>query len=452
MTTNKRPETPRTLSRWNAVGGIRKLESKRPIWTRTGGAAGWMATAALGGGVLTTSAQDALQTAIQLDRTYEQRSTGRFLPPEEGLRTGPVTYAIALGYGLEWNDNIFYRKRDREADWIHSPQVSVRATWQATRDSVLSVGLGAGYRKYMDHSELDRFYVSPDTALFYDVPVRDWVITLYEQASYSTDVLSQGALSGYAEFPRFENTVGFRALWMPERYVIGFGYAHYNFVSDGDRFSYLDRASEQAFVRLGYRWAEISQAGVEVSGALTRFSSNLRGDNRNLSVGPYVTWQITEATDLSLRGGYTFYEFDADAFNPRDRDLSSWYLSLDARNRLTDYVTQSLSLARLIQQGVNRGPGYFSDYIEVLSAQYRLQWAFHEQGSTGLDLFYEHSSEPRGGVDEVYDRYGFGLSLRWQFTRHLFATAGYRFTWKDSENDLYDYRLNLARVEVHYRF
>ncbi|MGA4644269.1 hypothetical protein [Limisphaera sp. 4302-co] len=412
----------------------------------------WRVAIVLGAGSLSLPAQDALQTAIQLDRSYEDRSTGRFLPPEEGLRTGPVTYAFTVGYGLEWNDNVFYRKDNRESDWIHTPQATARATWQATRDSVVSVGVGIGYRKYLDHSELDRFYVSPDTALFYDVPIRDWVITLYEQASYSTDVLSQGALSGRAEFPRFENTVGFRALWLPDRYVIGFGYAHYNFVSDGDQFSYLDRASEQGFVRLGYRWAELSQAGVEISGAWTRFSSDLRGDNRNLSIGPYVIWQLTEATDLSLHGGYTYYEFDADAFDPRDRDLSSWYLSLDARNRLTDYITQSLTLARLVQQGVNRGTSYFSDFIETLSAQYRLQWAFHAQGTAGCDLFYEHSSEPRGGVDETYDRYGVGLALRWQFTRHFFASAGYRFVWKDSDTDLFDYRLQVVRLEANYRF
>lgn len=406
----------------------------------------------LGAGMAVGSAQDALQTAIQLDRSYEQRSTGRFLPPEEGLRTGPVTYAISLGYGVEWNDNIFYRKRHRESDWIHTPQASVRAIWQATKDSVLSAGVGLGYRKYMDHSELDRFYVSPDTALFYDVPVRDWVITLFEQASYSTDVLSQGALSGRAEFPRFENTVGFRALWLPDRYVIGFGYAHYNFVSDGDRFSYLDRASDQGFVRLGYRWAELSQAGVEASGAWTRFSSDLRGDNRNLSVGPYVLWQLTEATDFTLRGGYTFYEFDGDAFNPRDRELSSWYLGLDARNRLTEYVVQSVSVARLVTQGVNRGPGYFSDYIESLTAAYRLQWAFHERGLAGFDAFYEHSTEPRGGVDETYNRYGLGLNVRWQFGRHWIGSAGYRFTWKDSDTDDYDYHLNLVSLQINYRF
>ncbi|MCS7091164.1 MAG: hypothetical protein RMN51_13145 [Verrucomicrobiota bacterium] len=400
----------------------------------------------------TGSAQDALQTAVQLDRSYEQRTTGRFLPPEEGLRTGPVTYSISLGYGVEWNDNIFYRKRDRESDWIHSPQASVRAVWQATKDSVLSAGVGLGYRKYLDHSGLDRFYVAPDTALFYDLPVRDWVITLFEQASYSTDVLSQGALSGQAEFPRFENTVGFRALWLPDRYVLGFGYAHYNFVSDGDRFSYLDRASEQGFVRLGYRWAELSQAGVEISGAWTRFSSDLRGDNRNFSVGPYVIWQLTEATDFSVRGGYTFYEFDADAFNPRERSLDSWYLSGEARNRLTDHIQQAFSIARVVTQGLNRGNRFFSDFLESLTASYRVQWAFHEQGTAGFDAFYEHSSEPRGGQDETYDRFGVGVSSRWQFTRHFIAAVGYRFTWKDSDTNDFDYRLNLVSMQLNYRF
>jgi len=392
--------------------------------------------------------QEALVSAVQGDRAYQVRSRGEFLRPEEGLRSGPVTYAIGVRYSMEWLDNIYYQNTDRESDFIHSAQATLRATWPVSRESMLSVGMGVGYIKYSDHDDLDRFFVTPDSEWAWDIPVGDWVFTLYERAHYSQDVVSQGALSGQAEYPRLENTVGLRARWMPDRYVLEAGYAHFNFYSDSDDYDYLNRASEQVFARAGYRLAEISQAGVEASASFTTYDTGERGDNRSVSAGPYVNWQITEATDLTLRGGYVTYRYDPDRVNPHSRELSSWYLGGELRNRLTDYFTHGVSVTREVSQGVNQG----ADYLESFLARYDLTWSFHRQGVLSGDLFYEHSSEPWGARDEAYDRYGVGARLNWRFTKHFSAGAGYRFVNKDSTSRVRDYRLNGFMLDLAYRF
>lgn len=417
-----------------------------------------VASAVSVGAGLSLSAQEALRSAIEGDRSYRDRSSAEFVPDRDAIRTGPVTYAFSLGYGLEWNDNVRNQEYNKDSDFIHTPQAKVRATWQATRDSVLSVGMGFGYRKYTDHTELDRTFFTPDSDLAWDIPMQDWVFTIYDRFLYSQDLLSQGALAGTGrtgDYPRMENTAGLRARWMPAQYLIEAGYSHYIFSADSKEYDYLNRAAEQFFARAGYRFAEATQAGLEVSGGLTSYDTSLRGDNQNISIGPFAQWQLTEATYLGLHGGYVLYHYEADAYSPKARDLPSWYLGAEVRNRLTDDLSHGLTVSREVQQGANRvqpGVNRNTDSVELFSARYNISWAFHQQGTLGADVMYEHGNEPQTGTEEIFDRYGFGVSASWRFTRHFSTGLSYRFTDRSSNTAGRDYQVNSAIVSATYHF
>jgi hypothetical protein len=250
-----------------------------------------------------------------------------------------------------------------------------------------------------------------------------------------------------------ENTAGLRARWMPGRYVVQAGYGHYNFFSQGEDYDYLTRSSEQLFARAGYRFAEVTEAGLEVSASFTDYEQNqTQSDNRSVSFGPYIQWQITQATTMNLRGGYVINHYDPSLINRTQRDLSSWYLGAEIRNRLTDNIQHSLLLSHDIQQGVNQG----SEAIELSRVSYTLSWAFHENLTLSANSYYEHSEEPTANplfyAGEVYDRYGFGASLGWQAERHLHASLGYRYDDRQSDDSRRDYIINSIILSVGYRF
>ena len=460
-----------TQIRWRNRGARemqRKLDSqrhmKRILSTNSAGRVVAVASAVSLCAGISTSAQDALQSAVQGDRSYRDRSSTEFILDRDAIRTGPLTYAIGVGYNLEWNDNVYSEASNGDQDFIHSPQGSVRATWQATRDSVISLGVGVGYQKYTKHSDLDRTFFTPDSDIAWDIPVKDWVFTLYDRFSYSQDLLNQGALTEPAtsrtgEFPRLENTIGLRARWMPSQYVLEAGYGHHILYSSSGDYAYLNRATEQVFARAGYRFAEATQAGLEISGGLTSYDTGLRGDNQNFSVGPYAQWQLTEATYLALHGGYVLYHYNADNFDSA-HNLSSWYISAEARNRLTDVISHGLTVSREVQQGANldQRPGVGgnrnTDAVELLGARYSISWAFHEQGALGANVMYEHGTEPQVGVEQVFERYGFGMSASWRFTRHLSTGLGYRFTKRSSDTapGQGDYQVNSVTLSANYQF
>jgi hypothetical protein len=172
--------------------------------------------------------------------------------------------------------------------------------------------------------------------------------------SFIHDVASQGGLSGTAEFPRIENTAGFRVRWMPDRYQFELGYGHYNFFAESATYDYLARSSEQFFGRATYRFVETTQAGLEASGSLTDYESARERDNQSVSIGPFIEWQLLADLRLSLRGGYVIY-FQEPVLNfGLGKDVGSFYAGIEANHRLTDHVTHGLSAARGVQQSVNR--------------------------------------------------------------------------------------------------
>lgn len=453
-----------TPDRQRNLGGQRQMKTILP--THSAGRAMAVASVISLGAGLFAPAQEALHSAIQGDRSYRDRSSVEFIPELDAIRTGPVTYALGVGYGLEWNDNVYYQSAGTDSDFIHTPRANIRALWRATRESALSLGMAFGYQKYTDHDDLDRAFFTPDSDIAWDIPVKDWVFTLYDRLLYSRDLLNQGALAGptpgsgrSASFPRLENTIGLRARWMPSHYLVEAGYGHHIFYSSSAQYDYLNRSTEQFFARAGYRFAEATQAGLEVSGGLTSYDSSARGDNQNISVGPFAQWQLTEATYLALHGGYVLYHYDADPYAPTSRELSSWYVSAEIRNRLTDDLSHSLTVSREVQQGANRdarwdavGVTRNTDAVEQLALRYSISWAFHRQGSVSADGLYEHGTETQAIADETFDRYGFGISAAWRFTKHFSTGLGYRFTKRLSDSVWGDYQVNSVTLNANYQF
>ena len=349
---------------------------------------------------------------------------------------------------MEWNDNIRLAPNNTQGDFIFRPQANVLGSWAATKDSTLSFGIRLGYQKYINNPDLDQLTVTPDSELAWDIPVKDFVFTVYDRFQDSQDVISQGGLSGTAQFPRIENTAGLRARWHPAEYVFELGYSHYNFFPQSSSFDYLSRAEEQFFGRAACRIAMISQAGMEASGSLVNYDDPTRTDNRSLSIGPFIDWQVIRDLRLSLRGGYVIYLSGADPKTGIKNNVGSFYIGFDANQRLTRYITHDLSATREIQQGVNLG----SQFTEDLTVRYSVQYAFLRRAGFSSDFFYEHAIEPQFGVVEVYDRFGVGGGLTFQLPDHFSVGVACHFTTKNSNFASRDYRQNVVTLNANYQF
>lgn len=426
-------------------------------------------------GASAVTAQEALDTAIRGDRSEQARQLAA-APSDtapERLRAGPLEFNIGLSYGFEYTDNVRNTSQPREEDFIQRPQVNFSGFLPITDTGRLTLGFGVGYADYLKHNDLDRLYFSPNSELAYDFSVKDLRFTIYDSFDYSYDVQSVGAVSGVAQLPRFQNSVGIRALWAPSEWSYQAGYSHNNYITQSGSsqetdFGYLDRSAEQIFGRVAYSFAPATRVGVEASVGLTDYSSEAQADNLNASVGPFVEWQVIESLTVTLRGGFTYYSFDATPASTvrpvrpalPERTLESYYAGFGVNHKLTDFITHGVSANRSIQAGLNQG----SDYIETTTVGYQIGWQATDKLNVGLNLTYGHGAEPQSQLDEdgviisddleeeIYDTYQAGASASYRMTRRLTSSLTYSHSRRVSTGGSRNYFVNRVSVGLGYQF
>lgn len=400
-------------------------------------------------------AQDALRSALSLDSTLARPSNTNapvdLTPPSTHL--GPVQVGLGLYASGQFNDNLFLVEQAPQSDFILSGGLRMGLTWPATEKSELHLNTSVGYVHYLDHSQYDTLEVAPDSALSWSMFFPDGAVTLFDQFSYAHTVASEAALTGLVTLPRLDNNVGARTTWLPGHWFVEGSASLDEFVTDSPGFSYMDRSSEYLDARAAWQFAEQTRAGIEGSLALTTYREHLQADNRNLSVGPFLDWQVTQSTRASLRGGPAFYFFDATP-QVQGYQLTSWYVNLEVDNQLSDWLSHRLTLERDVQ------PGYYggSDYLEQLGVNYSVSWALTSRASLSANAVYEHGNQTLPVaygpfivlLNEVYDHYGAGPSLGFQITDRFAARLAYQYWLRDSSLQGRGYALNTLSLTLDY--
>ena len=316
----------------------------------------------------------------------------------------------------------------------------------------LSIGLGVGYADYMRNDDLDRLYFAPNSELAYDFSAKDFRFTLYDSVDYSYDVEGVGALAGVSQFPRFQNTAGMRATWVPSKWSYQAGYSHFNFISDGSEFSYLNRSSEQFLARVAYSFAPVTKIGIEATSALTDYSEDVQADNTSFSVGPFAEWKMTESLALNVHGGFTHYDFDSTPSSTNSYGLDSYYAGVEINHQLTDFITHGISFNHELRPGVNQG----SDVSELDRVSYQTNWRLTDDSTLGMQFSYEQGTESLTQLlalsNEKYEMLQAGINLGYKLSRQISVSAGYFYLRRTSNIALRNYFVNRVTVGLRYQF
>ncbi len=94
-------------------------------------------------------------------------------------RSGRLYWRFELqSLGLQYNDNVLLGQVGRQGDFIISPSLDARFRWPISDKQSLNLTLGAGYWVYAQHPALDRFFISPNSEVSFDVYAGDFLIQL----------------------------------------------------------------------------------------------------------------------------------------------------------------------------------------------------------------------------------------------------------------------------------
>ena len=142
--------------------------------------------------VLPASAQQALFDGVTQGLPTPQG--GAFTPEQNVIQWGPARVAVGVSYSLEYTDNVLLSSANRQWDLINTPQVTLGFYLPVTDTGSLQFSLGVGYSLYVNDSDLNRFNLTPGSALTYTIPLDEVSITLYNSMSYNSNPLTQAGL------------------------------------------------------------------------------------------------------------------------------------------------------------------------------------------------------------------------------------------------------------------
>ncbi len=370
------------------------------------------------------------------------------------LKIAGVRFQFTATGGLEYIDNISYSDVTRESDVVIRAGVDVHALLPLTKLNALKFDLGIGFERYLIHPSATSgdIYITPGSELSFDVFVADtFRINFHDRFDLRQDPIDQPSLSNVTNFARFTNTVGVTAVGDFNALVLTAGYDHFNYLSLGNNFDYLNRSAELFLASAVYQVAPRTFLGVEGTASITNYDRNALNSSVGGTAGLYFDITPTPYLRITARGGYQYASFDTGGTFTTgpfvdNSTLNSYYWNLTLNNRINAYVSQSLSA------GHENDLGLTSNYLELDFVRYNVTWRALSNLTLGADAFFENGNESGGLFNENLQRYGGDVTLGYQINLQLSTTLHYAFIQKDSDVDFRGYYQNRVGVDVFYRF
>jgi hypothetical protein len=377
---------------------------------------------------------------------------GNFAPSDKPIQWGPARLAVGASYALQYNDNVFNAPNNRQWDLINTLQLDLGVylpLFSATDSSPLQFSLGIGYSFYARNTQLNRLILAPRSSLAWTIPLDQVSLTFYDSMAYTANPLLEPGLSGTGTFSTFQNSVGARATWTPDRYVLTLGASYQNYLSTVSQYDYINHHGPNFLAQAGYKITPETQAGLDVSVGVNQFTDPRRSNFNSYSFGPYLTWRVLETLTVKARTGYVLYDFARVLAGAPQRSFDSYYVNFDAAHQLTEYISHSLTFSREFSPGVASAS---SQLAQNSAVTYSPRWRFTDFATLFATGSYEFGNNAVVGVGSTYNRWGAGLGVTFSLTDRLNTSLIYQWYSKTSPFGFQDYIVNTVTWSANYSF
>ncbi len=391
--------------------------------------------------------QEALRISMAGDLAAEAQKQAESTLGYYNLLTGPVAWRFSSGLGVDYNDNVRLQSQNAESDFIFRPSVSTQVHWPVTQVNDLNLSVAAGYSAYVQHSDLDQFFVNPGSGLSFNLYSGDLVINLHDQISITENAYQNQSANGNATYASLQNAAGVSALWDLNKAVVNLGYDHGNYVALNSSQGQPDAASENFFLNAGVRPVSGILAGLEAGGGLIHYSGSTAAtpDATQWNVGAFCTATISEYLQARLDAGYTQFTPDSTSTNFDSSASSGLYVQLLLTHVLNRFLNYSLSAGRSIDMQYNGQP------YDRYTVRWQPNWNFLHNYTLSTPLWWEHGTEIYYQTAS-YDQYGAGITIGRQLTQKLSGSLSYQFVKETSDQAGLEYTDNIVSLSFSYQF
>ena len=170
-------------------------------------------------------------------------------------------------------------------------------------------------------------------------------------------------------------------------------------------------------------------------------------DNTHFSVGPFYQAQVTDYIKATASVGYVSYFFTSAGTTAANLSgESGGYADLTVNHRVNRWLDYSLSGGRQFTASAG------TDLLDLYYASWEGNWHFIRNVSVTTHFIYQHGNSS-GGVVEIFNQFGAGISLGFPITQKLkFFHLGYNFWQKNSDVTVNDYIQNMLVLDFTYSF
>jgi len=365
------------------------------------------------------------------------------------LKLGPTAWNFSAGLGLEYNDNVNYTQNHPEGDFIFLPQINTRLLWPVSDQNSINLALGVGYSAYVQHSELSRYFITPDSGLSFDLYVGDFWINLHDRVSITENSYQDPTVAGTGNYSQLQNTLGQATVWDLNKIILRLGYDHVNYVVLAGNQGRPDGQSEVFSSSAGYTLKPGTLLGVELGGSLINYTTTttntLYSNADQWNVGGFYDTPVSEYIHFVGHAGYTVYSPQSSGAMTTSSELRGFYAQLALTHRVNQYVDYSLSAGRSISVAL------FGGTIDLYSVNWQANWRVLHEISLATAFVYNHGSQVISG-GETFDQYGPQITLGRALTAKLSSSLAYQLYWRDSNLPGRNYTVNMVTLSLNYRF
>ena len=397
-------------------------------------------------------AQEALRISMAGDLAAAGRKQAASSVGYYNLLWGPLALRCSAALSTEYTDNA-RNSSSSAGDVITRPTINTQLHWPVTMRNSLDVSVGVGYSIYAKHTELNQFFLSPDSGVSFDVFIGDWVINLHDRATLTENAYENPTTTNGVNQSYLQNNVGVSGLWDLNKAVVSVGYDHANYMSLSSGGSgQPDSASENFYLNAGLRPREEILVGVEGGLGLMSYNhsgatngvSSLAADAMQLNGGVFATLQLSQHFSARLDAGYTIYAPDNTGTNSAS-DTAGLYFQLSVTHQVNERVSYSLSAGHSVDYAYNGQP-YERSFVRLNPT-----WNFLYKWNVGSSFSWEHGTQV--GVSAlVYDQYTAGFSLGRQLTQKLSGGMHYQWVMETANQATLNYTANIVGLNLNYQF
>jgi hypothetical protein len=397
------------------------------------------------------SAQEAVRMSMASAEAAEARNRAATSMDNSTLKLGPTAWWFSPGLGLEYNDNVNYTEDNPESDFIFRPQVNTRLVWPISEKNSINLSVGAGYSAYVQHSELSRSFITPDSELAFDLYISDFWINLHDRFSITENTYQDPTVAATGDYSQLHNTLGVTTQWDLNKAMLRLNFDHENYSTLSGSQGQPDGESEVLSLAAGYAPKPEMMVGVEVGGALLHYTGgNISySDATEWNAGVFYNDQLGEHLRLQSSGGYTVFSPDStgDLTGTTASDFNGMYGHIALTHQISRHVDYSLNGSRSITTALQ------GNTIDTYNASLQVNWRIIRKTSLTTSFIYYHGSDLQfQSQSETFDQYGPQITLGRALTDKLSSTLGYQYYWRDSNEANRSYAVNIVSLNFTYRF